>query len=67
MSQRRVDKWYKYLKKRSVDVEVDNYPEHPSRSISDNSVEQVKKIILENPPIIIREFAHDVGISFGFK
>ena len=37
----------------------------PSRSTVDENIEAVKKIILGNSRIIIREVPDDVGISFG--
>ena len=39
----------------------------PGRSITDENIEAVKKKILKNRGITIREFADDVGISFGSR
>ena len=37
----------------------------PQLSTTDENIEAVKKIILDNRPITIREIADDVGISLG--
>ena len=37
----------------------------PSTSTTDENIEAVKKIILNNCRITIREVADDVGLSFG--
>ncbi|XP_018346773.1 PREDICTED: histone-lysine N-methyltransferase SETMAR-like [Trachymyrmex septentrionalis] len=65
MSKTRVYEWYKRFKEGREDVEDDDRPGRPSTSITDDNVEQVKKMILENRRITIREIADDVGISFG--
>ena len=65
MSKTRVYEWYKRFKEGREDVEDDDRPGRPSTSITDDNVEQVKKMILENRRITIREVADDVGISFG--
>ena len=41
-------------------------PGRPSRSTTDEHIEAVKKMILYNLRITIREIADDVGILFGF-
>ncbi|XP_018337789.1 PREDICTED: putative uncharacterized protein FLJ37770 [Trachymyrmex septentrionalis] len=65
MSKTRVYEWYKRFKKSREDVEDDDRSGRPSTSITDDNVERVKKMILENRRITIREVADDVGISFG--
>ena len=40
------------------------HPGRPSTSITDENIEAVKKMILYNRRITIRELANDVGISF---
>ncbi|XP_018353100.1 PREDICTED: putative uncharacterized protein FLJ37770 [Trachymyrmex septentrionalis] len=65
MSKTRVYEWYKRFKEGREDVEDDDRSGRPSTSITDDNVEQVKKMILENRRITIREVADDVGISFG--
>ena len=62
MSKTRVFEWYKRFKEGRED---DNSTGRPSTSTTDDNVEQVKKMILENRRITIREVADDVGISFG--
>ena len=37
----------------------------PITSTSDENIKAVKKMILNNPRITIREVADDIGISFG--
>ena len=47
-------KWYK-----------DHRPDRLSTSTADENIEAVKKIILNNRRITIREFVDDIGILFG--
>jgi len=47
------------------DVNDDARPGRPSTSTTDETVEEVKKIVMENRRITIREVAEDVGISVG--
>ena len=47
------------------DVNDDALPGLPGMAIAAESIETVKKIILGNHRIIIREVTNDVGISFG--
>jgi AraC-like DNA-binding protein len=62
MSKTRVYESYKRFKEGREVVEDDD---RPSKSTTDDNVEQVKKMILKNRQITIREVADDVGISFG--
>ena len=57
--------WYNLFKEGREDVNDDVHPDRPSTSTTDESIEAVKKIILDNRRITIREVADDVGISFG--
>ena len=47
------------------DVNDDARSGRTSMSTSDENIEAVKKMILDNSRITIREVADDVGISFG--
>ena len=46
---------------------VENLPQasRPSTSGNDNNIERVKKIVLENCPVGIREVAEALNISYG--
>ena len=57
--------WYNRFKEGREDVNGDASPGHPSTSTTDEIIEAVKKMILDNSRITIREVADDVGISFG--
>jgi len=65
MNKTSVYKWYKRFQEGREDVEDDERPGRPSTSTIDDNVEKVKKMIIDNRRIIIREVADDVGISFG--
>ena len=56
---------YNRLKEGREDVNDDARSGLPSTSTTDENVEVVKKMILDNRQITIREVADDVGISFG--
>ena len=60
MSRTQVQFWYNHrFKEGLVDVNEDARPEH------DENIKAVKKIILDNHRITIREVADNVNISFG--
>ena len=65
MNRTQVQLWYNRFKERSE--EDNNYArsDRPSTSTTDENIEAVKKMILDNRRFTIREFAEDVGISFG--
>ena len=65
MSKTRVWLWYNQFKEYREDVKDDALPGRPSTSITDENIEAVKKMILDNRRITIREVADDIGISFG--
>ena len=65
LSKKNVYKWYKLFTERREDVNDDARPGRPSTSTTDENVEEVKKIVMENRRITIREVAEDVGISVG--
>ena len=65
MSRTQVQLWYNRFKEGREDVNDDARPGRPSTSTTDENIEAVKKMILDNRRITIREVADDVGISFG--
>ena len=65
MSRTRVYEWYKRFQDGREDVEDDEYPGRPSTSTTDENVEKVKDMVMNDRRIIIREVADDVGISIG--
>ena len=56
---------YNGFKEGREDVYFDLRPGRPNTSTSDENIEAVKKMILNNRRITITEDADDVGISFG--
>ena len=66
MSRTQFKLWYNRFKKDREDVNYDAHPGRPSLSTTDgNIIKTVKKTILNNRRITIKEVGHDVGISFG--
>ena len=65
MSKTRVDEWYKGFQDGREDVEDDKRPGRPSTSTTDENVEKVKEMVMNDRRIIIREVADDDGISIG--
>ena len=65
ISRTQVQLWYNLFKEGREDVNDDVRPGRPSTSTTDDNIEAVKKIILDNRLICIIEVADDVGILFG--
>ncbi|PNF37233.1 hypothetical protein B7P43_G00377 [Cryptotermes secundus] len=65
MSKTRVYEWYKRFQDGREDVADDERPGRPSTSTTDENVEKVKAMIMNDRRITIREVADDVGISIG--
>ena len=65
MSKTRVYEWYKRFEDSREDVEDDERPGRPSTSTTDENVEKVKEMVMNDRRITIREVADDVGISIG--
>ena len=63
MSKKRVYEWYKRFQDGREDVEDDERPGRPSTSTTDENVEKVKEMVMNDRRITIREVADDVGIS----
>ena len=65
MSRTQVQLWYNRFKKGREDFSDNTLSGRPSTSATDENIETVKKMILDNRRITIREVADDVGILFG--
>ena len=65
MSKTRVYEWYKCFQDGREDIEDDERPGRPSTSTTDENVEKVKEMVMNDLRITIREVADDVGISIG--
>ena len=65
VSKKRVYKWYKLFTEYREEVNDDARPGWPSTSTANENTEAVKKIVMENRRVIIREVAEDFGISVG--
>ena len=57
--------WYNRFKEGREDVNDDARPGRPSTSTTDENIEAVKEMILDNCRITIREVADNVDILFG--
>ena len=64
MSRTQSQLWYNRFKEDRENVNDDTCPGCPSTS-TDEIIEAVKKMILDNRRITIREVADDIGISCG--
>ena len=62
LSQKNVHKWYKLFTEDREDVNDEASPGHPSTSTTNENVQAMKKIIMVNRQITIREVTEDVGI-----
>ena len=65
MSRTQTQLWYNRFKICQEDVNDDACPVRPRTSTTDENIEAVKKMILDNRRITIREVADDIGILFG--
>ena len=65
MGRTQVRIWYNRFKKGRENINDDARLGRPSTATTDENIEEVMKIILDNRWITIKEFADDVGISFG--
>ena len=61
ISRTQVQLWYNRFKEGRENVNDDFRPGRPSTSTIDENIEAVKKMILDNRRIAIREIAVDVG------
>ena len=60
-----VYRWYKMLSEGREDVNDEEHAECPSTSTADENIDEVKKIVLVNCRITVREVAEDLNISIG--
>ena len=65
LSKKNVYKWYKLLQNGREDANDEPRSGRPSTSTTDENLEAVNKIVLENCRITIREVSKDVGMSVG--
>ena len=65
MTKTRVYEWYKRFQDGREDVEDDERPGRPGTSTTDENVEKMKEMVMNDHRITIREVADDVGISIG--
>ena len=56
--------WYKIFSEGGEDDDEERAG-RPSTSITDKNIDEVKKIVLVNRQIIVREFAENLNISIG--
>ncbi|XP_018365426.1 PREDICTED: putative uncharacterized protein FLJ37770 [Trachymyrmex cornetzi] len=60
-----VYRWYKMFSEGLEDVNDEERAGHPSTSTTDENIDEVKKIVLANRRITVREVAEDLNISIG--
>ena len=65
MSKTRVYEWYKRFQDGREDVEDDERPGRPSTSTTNDNMEKVKEMVMNDRRNTIREVADNVGISIG--
>ena len=65
MSRTQVQFWYNRFKEDKVDVNDDAHPGYLNTITTDENIEAVKKIILNNHRITVTEVTYNVGILFG--
>ena len=65
MSRIQVQLWYNRFKEGREDVNDDARPGRLRTSTTEENIEAVKKMILDNCRITIREVTDDFGISYG--
>ncbi|XP_011860288.1 PREDICTED: putative uncharacterized protein FLJ37770 [Vollenhovia emeryi] len=65
LNQSNVYRWYKMFSEGREDVNDEERAGRPSTSITDENIDEVKKIVLANRRITVREVAEDLNISIG--
>ncbi|XP_011859147.1 PREDICTED: putative uncharacterized protein FLJ37770 [Vollenhovia emeryi] len=65
LSQSNVYRWYKMFSEGREDVNDEERAGRPSTSITDENIDEVKKIVLANRRITVREVAKDLNISIS--
>ena len=65
LSRTQVFKWHKAFSEGLEVIENLHHASRPSTSVNDDNIEKVKKIVLENRRVGIREVADALNISYG--
>ncbi|VEN60324.1 unnamed protein product [Callosobruchus maculatus] len=65
LDQSNVYRWYKMFSEGREDVNDEERAGRPSTSTTDENIDKVKKIVLANRRITVREVAEDLNISIG--
>ena len=60
-----VYRWYKMFSEGREDVNDEERAGRPSTSTTDENIDELKKIVLVNRRVIVREVAEDLNISIG--
>ena len=60
-----VYRWYKMFSEGREDVSDEERSGRPSTSTTDENIDEVKKLVLANRRITVREVAEDLNISIG--
>ncbi|KAG5344564.1 SETMR methyltransferase, partial [Acromyrmex heyeri] len=65
LSKTQVYQWYERFKSGREAVEDDACPGRPSTSKTDENVDEIRQLLIENRKLTIREIAETTNISFG--
>ncbi|KAG5348132.1 SETMR methyltransferase, partial [Acromyrmex charruanus] len=65
LSKTQVYQWYECFKSGREAVEDDARPGRPSTSKTDENVDEIRQLLIENRKLTIREIAETTNISFG--
>ena len=65
LSRTQVFEWFKAFSEGCEDVENLPHASRPSTSVNDDNIDEVKKFVLENRRVRIREVAEALNISYG--
>lgn len=65
LSKTQVYQWYERFKSGREAVEDDARPGRPSTSKTDENVDEIRQLLIENRKLTIREIAETTNISFG--
>ena len=62
---KQVFEWHKAINEGREVADNLSHTSHPSTSVNDDNIEKVKKIVLENRRVGLREVAEALNISYG--
>lgn len=65
MSKATVCRWYNRFMEGREDINADDRAGRPSTSTTEDNLEKIKDLVLENRRITVREVEEEVGISYG--